>query len=99
MRYTIPIIIMVSGCVAGGPPDHPLTATWQGANALQLTPAGYRFGDEFGAWSVDKQTLRLKNDPTGPTARKGEERCNYSLNGRVLTLSDCRFAGRYVRAG
>ena len=37
MRYTIPIIIMVSGCVAGGPPDHPLTATWQGANALELT--------------------------------------------------------------
>ena len=101
MRYAIPVmIIMVSGCVAGGPPDHPLTATWQGAKALELTAAGYRFGDEFGSWSVDKQTLRLlKNDPAGPTARKGEERCNYSLNGRVLTLSDCRFAGRYVRAG
>ena len=28
-----------------------------------------------------------------------EERCNYSLNGRVLTASDCRLAGRYVRAG
>lgn len=100
MRYAIPIIVMVSGCMAGGPPDHPLTATWKGAKALELTAAGYRFGDEFGSWSVDKQTLRLlMSDPAGPTARKGEERCNYSLNGRVLTLSDCRFAGRYVRAG
>ena len=66
-------MIMVSGCVAGGPPDHPLTATWQGAKALELTAAGYRFGDEFGSWSVDKQTLRLlKNDPAGPTAQKAK---------------------------
>jgi len=64
MRYAIPIMLLLSGCVAGGPPDHPLTATWQGAKTLELSPAGYRFGDEFGSWSVDKQTLRLaRNDP------------------------------------
>jgi hypothetical protein len=100
MRYTISVMLIVSGCVAGGPPDHPLTATWQGEKALELSAAGYRFGDEFGSWSVDKRTLRLlKNNTADPTARKGEERCNYSVNGRVLTVSDCRFAGRYVRAG
>jgi len=99
MRYEIPIVLMVSGCVAGGPPDHPLTATWQGAKTLELSAAGYRFGDEFGVWSVEKQTLRLVRDAGGELARKGEERCSYSLNGRVLMVSDCRFAGRYVRAG
>ena len=100
MRYAILIFIALSGCVAGGPPDHPLTATWQGAKTLELSAAGYRFGEEFGSWSVDKQTLRLvSKDPGGQLARKGEERCNYSLNGRVLTVSDCRLAGRYVRAG
>jgi hypothetical protein len=100
MRYTIPTVIMLSGCVAGGgPPDHPLTATWQGAKTLELSATGYRFGDEFGAWSVEKQTLRLVRDTGGEPARKGEERCSYSLNGRILIVSDCRFAGRYVRAG
>jgi len=99
MRYTILIVIMLSGCVAGSPPDHPLTATWQGAKTLELSAARYRFGDEFGAWSVEKQTLRLVKDTGGAPARKVEERCNYSLNGRILTVSDCRFAGRYVRAG
>ena len=100
MRYTIPIIFMLSGCMAGGPPDHPLTATWQGATTLELSAAGYRFGEEFGSWSVDKQTLRIvSKDAAGQPARKGEERCNYSLNGRVLTVSGCRLAGRYVRAG
>jgi hypothetical protein len=66
---------------------------------LELSEAGYRFGDEFGVWSVEKQTLRLVRDPGGEPARKTEERCTYSLNGRVLMVSDCRFAGRYVRAG
>jgi hypothetical protein len=99
MRYTIPIMIVASGCVAGGPPDHPLTATWQGAKTLELSAAGYRFGDEYGAWSVDKQTLRIVRNPDGEPVRKAEERCTYSLNGRVLMVSDCRFAGRYVRAG
>jgi hypothetical protein len=97
MRYVIPVTIMLSGCVARGPPDHPLTATRQGAKTLELSAAGYRFGDEFGFWSVDKQTLRLVKDPGEQPARKAEERCNYSLNGRVLLVSDCRFAGRYVR--
>ena len=99
MRYAILVTIMVSGCVAGGPPDHPLTATWQGAKTLDLSAAGYRFGDEFGFWSVDKQTLRFVRDSDGQPAPKGEERCNYSLNGRILVVSDCRFAGRYVRGG
>jgi len=97
MRYAILVMIMVSGCVARGPPDHPLTATWRGAKTLELSAAGYRFGDEFGFWSVDKQTLRLAKHSDGQPAR--EERCNYSLNGRILTLTDCRFAGRYVRGG
>jgi hypothetical protein len=44
MRYTIPVVIMVSGCVAGGPPDPPLTATWQGAKTLELSAVGYPFG-------------------------------------------------------
>jgi hypothetical protein len=100
MRCAILISMMVSGCVAGGPPDHPLTATWHGAKTLELSAAGYRFGDEFGSWSVDKQTLRLiKGDPVGQPAAAGEERCNYSLNGRVLFVTDCRLAGRYLRAG
>jgi hypothetical protein len=99
MRYAILVMIMVSGCVARGPPHHPLTATWQGVKTLDLSAAGYRFGDEFGFWSVDKQTLRLVRDSDGQPARKGEERCNYSLNGRILMVSDCRFAGRYVRGG
>jgi hypothetical protein len=99
MRSAIPIMLLVSGCVAGGPPDHPLTATWHGAKTLELSAAGYRFGDEFGAWSVDKQTLRLLRNPDGQPSRTTEERCTYALNGRVLMVSDCRFAGRYVRAG
>jgi hypothetical protein len=99
MRYTIPVVIMVSGCVAGGPPDHPLTATWQGTKTLELSAVGYRSGDEFGSWSVDKQTIRIVRDPSGQPTEKAEERCNYSLNGRVLIVSDCRLAGRYVRAG
>jgi hypothetical protein len=99
MRYAIPIMVVASGCVAGGPPDHPLTATWQGVKTLELSAAGYRFGDEFGAWSVEKQTLRMVRNPDGEPVRKGEERCTYSMNGRVLMVSDCRFAGRYVRAG
>lgn len=100
MRYAIPMMIMVSGCMAGGPPDHPLTATWRGTNTLELTAAGYRFADEFGYWSVEKQTLRIvRSDPSGNPAQKGEERCNYSLNGRILVVSDCRLAGRYVRVG
>ena len=100
MRYAIPIMVTLSGCVAGGPPDHPLTATWQGEKTLELSPAGYRFGEEFGSWSVDKQILRfVRNDPGGQPVRRGEERCNYSLNGRVLMVSDCRLAGRYTRAG
>jgi hypothetical protein len=97
MRYAIPILIVLAGCMAGGPPDHPLTATWQGVKTLELSATGYRLGDEFGFWSVDKQTLRLAKDSGSQPAR--EERCNYSLNGRVLTLTDCRFAGRYVRGG
>jgi hypothetical protein len=93
-------MIMLSGCMAGGPPDHPLTATWKGAKTLELSAVGYRYGDEFGSWSVDKRTLRLvRNDPGGQPAAKGEERCNYSLHGRILIVSDCRLAGRYERAG
>ena len=99
MRYAIPMMILVSGCMAGGPPDHPLTATWRGPTTLELTAAGYRFGDEFGSWSVDRQTLRIVRSESGQPAQKAEERCNYSLNGRVLTVSDCRLAGRYMRAG
>jgi hypothetical protein len=49
MRYAILVMIMVSGCVARGPPDHLLTATWQGVKTLDPSAAGYRFGDEFGA--------------------------------------------------
>jgi hypothetical protein len=78
MRYAILVMIMVSGCVARGPPDHLLTATWQGVKTLDLSAAGYRF------WSVDKQTLRLVRDSDGQPARNGEERCNYSLNGRYV---------------
>ena len=62
MRYAIPVLIMLAGCTAGGPPDHPLTATWQGVKTLELSANGYRLGDEFGFWSVDKQTLRLAKD-------------------------------------
>jgi hypothetical protein len=99
MRYAIPMMIMLSGCMAGGPPDHPLTATWRGTHTLELTAAGYRFGDELGSWSVEKHTLRIVRNESGQAAQKKEERCNYSLNGRVLTVSDCRLAGRYMRAG
>jgi hypothetical protein len=93
MRYAIPIMLLLSGCVAGGPPDHPLTATWQGAKTLELSPAGYRFGDEFGSWSVDKQTLRLaRNDPGGQPVRKVEERP--SPHGERLSARRPLYAGR-----
>jgi hypothetical protein len=72
------------------------------SNAREIASAGearihHHDGHKF--WSVDKQTLRLVRDPGDQPARKAEERCNYSLNGRILMGSDCRFAGRYVRGG
>ena len=81
---------------AGSPADGDLARV----DDAGVSAAGYRFGEEFGSWSVNKHTLRIvSKDAGGQPARKGEERCNYSLNGRVLSLSGCRLAGRYVRAG
>jgi hypothetical protein len=86
------LMLMLAGCVAtGNPPDHPLVGTWQGEKSLTLRTTEYRYGVETGYWTAGSNELRYK------TASGKQERCNYSLTGRVLVMSGCRLAGRYTR--
>jgi hypothetical protein len=84
--------LALAGCsAAGGLPDHPLVGTWQGQTPLTLKTTEYRYGAETGYWTAGSGEIRYK------TISGRQERCGYSLTGRVLVVSDCRLAGRYTR--
>jgi hypothetical protein len=66
---------------------------------LELATTEYRFGDEQGHWTADARSLRYAAQSISPTAKRVQERCDFSLVGRALTLTNCRLAGRYHRVG
>jgi hypothetical protein len=92
MKRYLALTLLLGGCAApGNPPDHPLVGTWQGEKPLSLMTTEYRFGSETGFWSAGSQDFRYKK------GSGAEERCDFSLTGRVLVMSGCRLAGRYTR--
>ena len=101
MYKTAALLALLAGCAApGNPPDHPLVGTWKGAKPLTLKTTEYQFGSETGFWSAGRKDFRYKkasNASKVPWASGTEERCDFSLTGRVLVMSGCRLAGRYTR--
>ncbi|KAB2918998.1 MAG: hypothetical protein F9K29_07185 [Hyphomicrobiaceae bacterium] len=97
MRYTILILVALTGCATSGQPPHPLAGTWHGAKTLTLGVTDYWIGDERGSWSADTRTFRFVMDSGTLAVVRAEERCHFSLSGRTLVLSGCRMSGRYVR--
>lgn len=92
MLRSLTLTLLLAGCTtAGNPPDHPLVGIWEGDKALTLRTTDYRYGAETGYWSAGRNEFRFKKD-SGT-----QERCDFSLTGRVLVMSGCRFAGRYTR--
>jgi hypothetical protein len=92
MIRTLALTLLLAGCTAAGnPPDHPLVGSWQGDRPLTLRTTDYRYGSETGYWSAGRNEFRYKKD------WGSEERCDFSLTGRVLVMSGCRLAGRYTR--
>jgi hypothetical protein len=91
MIRTLAAMLVLAGCTAGRPPDHPLVGTWQGAKSLTLKNTEYRYGAETGYWTAGRNEIRYKTD-SGKQAR-----CDYSLTGRVLVVGGCGLAGRYTR--
>ena len=92
MIRTLAATLMLAGCsAAGGPPDHPLVGSWQGQTPLRLKSTEYQYGAETGHWTAGSNEIRYK------TATGKQERCGYSLTGRVLVVSGCRLAGQYTR--
>ena len=84
--------LLLAGCVAaGGPPNHPLVGSWEGSTSLTLRTTEYQYGMETGHWTAGRSDFRYKTQ----TGR--QERCAYTLTGRVLVLTGCRLAGRYTR--
>ena len=59
---------------------------------LILRVSEYSFGDERGDWTADSRTFRYKS-----LGAMKPEKCDFSLTGRRLTLSQCRLAGHYRR--
>ena len=92
MNRCLVLTLMLAGCTASsGTPDHPLVGMWQGEKSLTLKNTDYRYGTESGFWSADRKEFRYK------TASGAQEKCDFSLTGRVLVMSGCRLAGRYTR--
>jgi hypothetical protein len=92
MIRIIAATLMLGGCAAAtGMPDHPLVGTWQGEKSLTLKNSEYQFGMETGHWTGGRDEIRYK------TSGGAQERCHYALTGRVLVVSGCRLAGRYMR--
>lgn len=92
MHRILAVTLLLAGCaVAGNPPDHPLVGTWEGQRFLTLRSTEYQFGMETGYWTAGRKEFRYK------TSGGSQERCQYSLTGRVLVMSGCRLAGRYTR--
>ena len=92
MKRSLAVTLLLAGCTAAGnQPDHPLVGTWQGERALTLRTTEYQFGSETGYWTAGRSDFRFKR------ASGSQERCDFSLTGRVLVMSGCRLAGRYTR--
>ena len=89
------LALLLAGCTAsGGPPAHPLVGSWRGAQVLTLNVTEYSYGSEHGHWSADRSSFKFAK--SGMPIDK-QERCTFSLDGRVLALTDCRIAGRFTR--
>jgi hypothetical protein len=96
MQRCLALTLLLAGCAsAGNPPDHPLVGSWRGEKPLTLKTTEYQFGSETGFWSAGRTDFRYKKGAS--TSSANQERCDFSLTGRVLTMSDCRLAGRYTR--
>jgi len=92
MNRSLAIALLLAGCTTSeGAPEHPLVGTWQGGKTLKLSTAEYSYGSETGHWTAGRSDFRYKK------SAGSQERCNYSLAGRALVLSDCRLAGNYTR--
>jgi hypothetical protein len=87
------LTLLLAGCTTSmGPPPHPIAgSTWQGQKGLTLTTTEYTFAGETGHWTAGKNEFRYKR------AGGKQERCNFALAGKIMTLSECRLAGRYAR--
>jgi hypothetical protein len=97
MHRALALTLLLAGCTsAGNPPDHPLVGTWQGEKSLTLKTTEYRVGSETGYWSAGSSDFRFKKGAATPLGG-AQERCDYSLTGRVLVMTGCRLAGRYTR--
>ena len=96
MKRCLALTLLLAGCASpGDPPNHPLVGAWQGAKPLTLKTTEYQFGSETGFWSAGSTDFRYKKGAS--TSSANQERCDFSLTGRVLTMSGCRLAGRYTR--
>ena len=96
MKRCLALTLLLAGCASPGhPPDHPLVGTWQGAKPLTLKTTEYQFGSEIGFWSAGRTDFRYKKGAN--TSSANQERCDFSLAGRVLVMTGCRLAGRYTR--
>lgn len=93
MPMILALALLCAGCTSSmGPPAHPIAGTtWEGQRTLILTTTEYTFGAETGHWTADSKEFRFKQG-----AGK-QERCNLSVTGKIMVLSDCRLAGRYSR--
>jgi len=92
MPRKLALALLLAGCTTSdGPPEHPLVGTWQGGKTLELTTTEYSYGSETGHWTAGRSDFRYQK------AAGAQERCNYSLTGKALALSECRLAGHYTR--
>src|SRR5262245_21018167 len=93
MTRCLSLMLLLAGCAAqSSPPDHPLVGSWRSEKPLTLKTTEYEFGSETGFWSAGSSDFRYKK-----AAASSQERCDFSLTGRVLVMSGCRLAGRYTR--
>jgi|SRR5262245_56307691 hypothetical protein len=96
MKRCLALTLLLAGCVApSDPPDHPLVGTWRGEKSLTLKTTEYQYESETGFWSAGRHDFRYKK--AAGALQASQERCDFSLTGRVLVMSGCRLAGRYTR--